>query len=1217
MRIARHYTTAEAGAYGAIEFRAVSSEIRNPDGSVVFSHDQIDVPAEWSQIACDVLAQKYFRLTGVPVHSKKVEEDDVPAWLWRSIPDAAKLDALPAKERFRGETSAKEVFHRLAGTWAYWGWKGGYFDSEADAKAYYDEMSFMLATQTCAPHSPQWFTTGLHWAYGIEGVAQDHQHYVDFKTGAVTRSESACEHPQPYAAFIQSCSDEVVRDDSIMDLWVREARLFRYGLGTGSNVSALLGEHEPIPGGGISSGAISALRIGDHAAGANNTGRMTRGAAKMVVLDVDHPDAEAFVNWKVREEQKVAALVAGSRLFEKHVNAIMAAAHAGVNGGKFDPKQNLALKREVIAARKSMLPESAIQKAIDFAKQGYTDMKVETYDTDWDSEAYFTVSGQNSKTSIRVSDDFLKAVAGNSDWNLIRRTDRAVHKTIKARELWDQIGEAAWSCADPGVQFDTTINDWNTCAEAGRINGSTPASEYLFLDNTACNLASLNLRTFERANGSFDVASFQHAARLATITLEISVLMAQAPSAEIALASYTYRPLGLGYANLGGFLMAQGLGYDSDEGRTLCAAISALMSGVAYRTSAEIAEEHGPFPGYAANSASMLRVIRNHRRAANGETKGYEKLSVLPVPLADSADPIAAEIIAAARASWDDALAMGTEHGYRNAQISAIAPTGTIGAILDCDTASIEPDTALVKYKKLSNGGHFKIINRTVPAALKRLGYSEEQIEAIVKYAVGHGTLDGSPAMNHADLKARGFNGVTIAKLEAALADTADIKYAFNKWTLGAEFCTKVLNIPAEKLDDIAFDMLSALNFSDEQVRAANAYVRGAMMLEGAPGLKAEHLAVFDCANPYGYAGKRSLSSDAHIRMMAAAQPFISGGISKTLNLANAATMQDCRDAYMLSWQLGLKANAIYRDGSRLSQSLNAEVLDDEDDTPAEQVAAEAPAAATNAQIFERIIERTVAKRTRLPERRKGYTQKATVGGHKVYLRTGEYEDGRVAEIFVDMHKEGSAFRSLMNNFAIAISIALQYGVPLEEFVEAFTFTRFEPAGQVEGNDSIKMASSLLDYIFRELAVSYLARNDLAHVQPEDLAYDAIGRGEADGEIEPVIAKAASKGFIRGRNNLLVVNGGRSGQPINQAANQATATVAMASADGGLALQTTTQETVAVSTDIIAETDARMDEIREARMKGYEGDACGECGNFTLVQNGTNMKCVTCGSTSD
>jgi ribonucleoside-diphosphate reductase alpha chain len=998
-----------------------------------------------------------------------------------------------------------------------------------------------------------------------------------------------------------------VNEGGIMDLWVREARLLKNGSATGTNFSALRGENEALSNGGKSSGVMSFLRIGDRAASTIKFGDTARRPSKMVILDVDHPDIEAFVNWKVREEQKVAALVAGSRLLEKHVNAIITACHAGHNGGKFDAKQNTGLKKEVIAARKAMLPESAIQKAIDFARQGYTEMKVETYDTDWDSEAHFTVSGQHSNNSVRLSDAFLSAVKANGEWNLTRRLDGAVHKTLKARDLWDQISEAAWTSADLGIQFDTTINDWNTCADAGRIAASTPNGDYLFLDNTACNFAALNLRAFQRADGSFDVAGFSHAARLWTVTLELSVLMAQFPSAEIAELSYSYRTLGLGYANIGGLLMALGHSYDSDEGRAICAAITALMSGVAYRTSAEMAEELGAFADYTRHRDGMLKVIRNHRRAAHGETKTYENLSVAPVALTDSKDPLTAGIIEAARQSWDEALALGTEYGYRNAQVSLIASTGTIGLLMDCDTAGIEPDLALVKFKRLAGGGHLKVINQLVPVALKRLGYSERQIEDMIKYAVGHGTLDGAPVMSHADLKARGFDDATIAKVERELGDAYDIKYVFNKWTLGADFCAKVLGVPDDKLDDISFDMLTALGFTKDQVHAANTYVCGAMSLEGSPHLKDEHLSVFDCANPCGRDGKRFLSAEAHIRMAAAAQPFVSSGIAKTINLAHSATVEDCKKAHMLSWQLGLKTNALYRDGAKLSQAISAELLDDEDETLEERIA-EAPAAERAQIVAERIVERFVAKRTRLPERRKGYTQKAMVGGHKVYLRTGEYEDGRVAEIFVDMHKEGSAFRSLMNNFAIAVSIALQYGVPLEEFVEAFTFTRFEPAGAVEGNDSIKTATSLLDYIFRELAVSYLGRADLAHVQLDDLAPDSVGTGSVqEGQAIPpsAIEKAAVAGYMR--KNLLVLKGGRASQ-------SSASPIALAAAAAGqqAQIQFDTQNVLSIDTDLMT----RMDEIRAAKMKGYEGGACDDCGNFTLVHTDTSVKCVTCGSTS-
>ncbi len=1250
MRIARRFTEVGKDVYDSIEFRKTSSEIRNPDGSIVFEARDIEVPAAWSQVACDILAQKYFRKRGVPRKLTRIREDNVPAWLWRSVPDRKALEELEEDSRIGGEHSAKQVFDRLAGTWAYWGWKGGYFDAEEDARAYFDEMRYMLARQMAAPNSPQWFNTGLHWAYGIDGPGQGH-YFVHFESGELVRSASAYEHPQPHACFIQSVNDDLVNENGIMDLWVREARLFKYGSGTGTNFSRLRGANENLAGGGKSSGLMSFLKIGDRAAGAIKSGGTTRRAAKMVTVDLDHPDIEDYIDWKVVEEQKVAALVTGSKTCEKYLNAVIKACHAmeGEETGEIslDPKKNPVLKKAIRAARKALVPDNAIQRTVQYAGQGYTSIEFKTYDTDWDSDAYLTVSGQNSNNSVRAPNGFFEAVANDGDWALLRRTDGGVAKTIKARDLWDKIAQAAWACADPGIQYDTTINEWHTCPVSGRINGSNPCSEYMFLDDTACNLASLNLMTFRHEDGRFDVPSYEHATRLWTLTLEISVLMAQFPSKEIAQLSYAYRTLGLGYANIGGLLMAAGIAYDSDEGRALCGALTATMTGVAYATSAEMAGELGTFPGYEENREEMLRVIRNHRRAAHGHSDNYEELSVLPVPL-DAGNCTDKALLKAAKRAWDDALAKGEKHGYRNAQTTVIAPTGTIGLVMDCDTTGIEPDFAIVKFKKLAGGGYFKIINRTVPEALETLGYDDDQIEEIVGYAVGHGTLVGAPGVNHESLRAKGFTESALQAVEASLASAFDIKFTFNKWTLGEEFCTKVLGFTEAQLDDVSFDMLATLGFTKADVEAANTYCTGAMTLEGAPGLKDEHLPVFDCANACGRIGKRFLSAQSHIRMMAAAQPFISGAISKTINMPNQATVDDCKDAYMLSWRLGLKANALYRDGSKLSQPLSTAILefdeDEDEETLAEQVA-EAPTNQRAEIVAERIIERIIERQTeraKLPERRKGYTQKAIVGGHKVYLRTGEYEDGSIGEIFIDMHKEGAAFRSLMNNFAIAISIGLQYGVPLEEYVEAFTFTRFEPSGMVEGNDAIKMATSIIDYIFRELAISYLGRNDLAHVEPTDVMPDSVGRGDQEGNlpedtreaVAETVRRVASTGYVR--NQLLVFNGGgeaASAAVASGGSNVSTITSStVAPATGGSgpspelagAILSTAEAPRGASTPSAAggvsasasTSDKRLERVREARMKGYEGDPCGDCGNFTLVRNGTCMKCATCGSTS-
>ncbi|MDB5561059.1 MAG: hypothetical protein JWN11_477, partial [Hyphomicrobiales bacterium] len=932
MRIERRFTKANEGAYASLEFRSTTSEIRNPDGSVVFKLDDIAVPAMWSQVAADIIAQKYFRKAGVAKILKKVEENSVPSWLWRSVPDEAALAKLPETERYGSELDSRQVFDRLAGTWTYWGWKGGYFDSEEDARTFFDELAYMLASQRVAPNSPQWFNTGLNWAYGIDGPGQGH-FYVDPFTHKLVQSKSSYEHPQPHACFIQSVNDDLVNDNGIMDLWVREARLFKYGSGTGTNFSKLRGSGEKLSGGGKSSGLMSFLKIGDRAAGAIKSGGTTRRAAKMVVIDIDHPDIEEYINWKVKEEQKVAALVTGSRTVSKHLKLIMKACVncEGQGDDCFDVLKNPALKREVRAAKKALVPENYIQRVIQFARQGYDDLEFPIYDTDWDSEAYLTVSGQNSNNSVRVTDDFLSAVEADGTWNLTARSTGKVTKTLKARDLWESVGYAAWACADPGIQYHTTINDWHTCPEAGPINASNPCSEYMFLDDTACNLASVNLLPYRQADGSFDVAGYEHSIRLWTIVLEISVMMAQFPSKSIAERSFQYRTLGLGYANIGGLLMTSGIPYDSVEGRAYGGALTAILTGVSYATSAEMAKELGPFADYKRNAKHMLRVIRNHRNAAYGNAGGYERLAINPVPL-DLASVPYKDVAEHAKLAWDNALALGEKHGYRNAQVSVIAPTGTIGLVMDCDTTGIEPDFALVKFKKLAGGGYFKIINRAVPPALRTLGYAENQIAEMEAYAVGHGNLNQAPGINPSTLRAKGFTDEKIAALNAALKSAFDIKFVFNQWTLGADWVKQTFGFTDQQLADPSFEILAALGFAKKEIEAANIHICGAMTLEGAPYLKPEHLAVFDCATPCGKIGKRYLSVDSHILMMAAAQPFITGAISKTINMPNDATVEDCKESYMLSWRLALKANALYRDGSKLSQPLNSSLLADADE---------------------------------------------------------------------------------------------------------------------------------------------------------------------------------------------------------------------------------------------------------------------------------------------
>ncbi|MBL9088323.1 MAG: vitamin B12-dependent ribonucleotide reductase [Planctomycetia bacterium] len=1626
MKIQRRFTVAGRDPYDGIRFEARKSEIRNPDGTVVFSLDGVVVPSTWSNVATDVLAQKYFRRKGIP----------------QKGPDGQPL-LKDGKPVMGGEKDARQVFHRLAGCWRHWGETRGYFDTKDDAQAFYDEMCRMLADQRAAPNSPQWFNTGLHFAYGIDGPAQGHL-YVDEKTGEVKASTSAYERPQPHACFIQSVGDDLVNEGGIMDLWVREARLFKYGSGTGTNFSRLRGENEPLSGGGKSSGLMSFLKIGDRAAGAIKSGGTTRRAAKMVCLDVDHPDIEAFVDWKVVEEQKVASLVAGSKILHKTLNAILKACHADLPAGvaeadRFDRTKHPALRDAVNEARRMQTPMACVLRVIGLAQQGFRSIDVPVYGLDWDSESYLTVSGQNSNNSIRVPNAFLEAVEEDRDWELRRRIDGKVAKTIKARALWDKVSYAAWACADPGVQFDTTINEWHTCPEDGRINASNPCvtgdtlvatadgwrridsmlasgtqvvgadgalhpiapafltratapvyrlrtragyevrltadhkvltanrgdvpaseltaddvvvlgrpafgrraldarlarflglmvgdgclmgdgeaarvtlapdeaavaeavnadlstyreehaadgrgarrttvtspqatllvgtgsrcvvdalrlfavldegsaskrftdevygldrdalaevlrglftadgtvanygdksqyvaldstsetllrqvqtlllgfgiksklyrdrrltttarlpdgrgghaeypvqqvhslrvsrssrvrfeerigflpgspkvdrlaalnrdvrayddrledrvesltydgdepvydltepathhfvaggivvhncSEYMFLDDTACNLASLNLATFfDAQTGRFDMDGYRHAARLWTVALEISVLMAQFPSHEIARKSYEFRTLGLGYANLGTLLMLMGVPYDSKEGMAITGALTAVLTGDAYATSAEMAKELGAFPGYAKNRAHMLRVIRNHRRAAyDAPGSEYEALTIRPTGIDAAVCP--PELLAPAREAWDRALALGEAHGYRNAQVSVIAPTGTIGLVMDCDTTGIEPDFALVKYKKLAGGGYFRIINQSVPVALRRLGYAAEQIESIVRYATGAATLKGAPHVNHVTLRTKGFTPEILEKIESLLPSAFDISFVLNRFTLGDTFLEETLRIPRHVFEAPGFDLLRHLGFDRDQVRLANDYVVGTMTVEGAPHLAPEHLPVFDCASKCGRYGKRFISPEGHIRQMAAAQPFISGAISKTINMPAEATVEDVADAYLLSWRLMIKANALYRDGSKLSQPLNATSDDlDAADAVIETAKTDRPEAvrALAEKVTEKVVYRYLAKRHRLPQRRAGYTQKAIVGGHKLYLRTGEYADGSLGEIFVDMHKEGAAFRSLMNCFAIAISLGLQYGVPLEEYVEAFVFTRFEPSGVVDGNDRIKMSTSIIDYVFRELAITYLNKTELAQVTEEDLEPDAVRQDTIDTAefaeeevvsertvtVDPAAPTPSTPAALRPEAihpHSPHIHGPASphgtshsaGHPVGHATSHAaghgvpahasgpanggahpvanghgkpaTSEKGFAFAEGIVAPQATPIALEVTRTETVVNRIAIHKPKNSARdmsiQQGYTGDPCPSCQHATLVRNGSCLKCMTCGSTS-
>ncbi|MGE5105963.1 MAG: vitamin B12-dependent ribonucleotide reductase [Sphingobacteriales bacterium] len=1104
----RRFTQGGVSPFDMFEYDYRTSVIKNPSGEIVFEMNNVEVPRQWSQIATDILAQKYFRKAGVPQ------------------PDGS----------LGREASAKQVAHRMANCWKVWGERYNYFASETDAQIFYDELVYSILNQACVPNSPQWFNTGLYESYGIKGKPQGH-YYVDAVDGELKKSTSAYERPQPHACFILSVNDDLVNEGGIMDLWVREARIFKYGSGVGTNYSNIRGEGEKLSGGGTSSGLMSFLKIGDRAAGAIKSGGTTRRAAKMVCLDLDHPEIIDFIDWKVEEEKKVGALIAAG------------------------------------------------------------------YANDYEGEAYRTVSGQNSNNSVRIPNEFFERLEKGEDWELTARTDGRVMKKIPSQELWNKIAYSAWRCADPGAQYDTTINEWHTCPQGGPIRASNPCSEYMFLDNTACNLASVNLRRFfNESDNSFDVEGFEDTCRLWTVVLEISVLMAQFPSQDVAQLSYDYRTLGLGYANLGSMLMVSGIAYDSEEARGIAGAITAIMTGIAYKTSAELASILGPFAKYEENKDDMLRVMRNHRLAAY-DADEYEKLSIKPQGIKAQYCPD--YLLKSATKAWDEAVQLGEKYGYRNAQTTVIAPTGTIGLVMDCDTTGVEPDFALVKFKKLSGGGYFKIINQSVPQALKNLGYDEKEMDAIVKYAVGAASFDGSPFINSQSLSEKGFIAEEIKKLNNAVASAFEIGFVFNVYTLGEE-CLQRLGFKPEQYFNFEWNMLEALGFSDAEIEAANDYVCGTMTIEGAPYLKDEHLSVFDCANRCGKKGQRYIHAHGHIRMMGATQPFLSGAISKTINLPNEASVEEIADCYMLSWKLGLKANALYRDGSKLSQPLSNKSDSKKKDSAEESKEEQQVVASTESMIvdmskltidelLEEVSKRVqnsadtslkrqlarIVERRSLPAKRRGFTQKAKINGQAIFLRTGEYGDGTVGEIFIDMAKEGATMRSMSNCFAIAVSIGLQYGVPLEEFVDKFVFTRFEPAGMVD-HPNIKSTTSIVDYIFRVLAYEYLNRTDLVHVldKPEVANMGSDDWDEIPGGLE--YDKKPELSDVR---------------------------ILSAAPASSVALQPAKQRTAAG-----IKTDSGLDAVNAAA-KNMQSDApsCNVCGHIT-IRSGTCYKCLNCGN---
>ena len=1144
LRVERRFTVQGESPYDTVEWGRRDSRITNPDGSVVFEMENAELPTAWSQVAADIMVSKYFRKAGVPQHDDSGEP----------IVDA---DGEPI---IGPEQSARQVVSRLATTWRWWGENHGYFASTEDADAFEDELAYMLLHQFSAPNSPQWFNTGLHHVYGIDGPAQGFW-YVDPETEKMEPSPDSYSRPAPHACFIQSVGDDLVNPGGIMDLWVREARLFKFGSGTGTNFSNIRAEGEPLSGGGKSSGLMSFLKVGDRAAGAIKSGGTTRRAAKMVILDIDHPDVETFIDWKANEEKKVRALVASG------------------------------------------------------------------YSSDFNGEAYATVSGQNSNNSVRVTTEFLQAVADDADWDLVGRYDGSVFKTVKARDLWRRVADAAWQCADPGVQYHSTINEWHTSPAEGAIRASNPCSEYMFLDNTACNLASLNLVKFYDAEAdTYDLESYRHAIRIWTVVLEISVTMAHFPSQEIALGSYDYRTLGLGFANLGSLLMQMGIPYDSDEGRSIAGALTAILTGYSYATSAEMAESVGTFPKYDVNRDAMLRVMRNHRLAAYGAGQDeYDAISHEVVGIDQSLCPD--DLLAEAHAAWDTAVSLGEKNGYRNAQATVLAPTGTIGLLMDCDTTGVEPDFALVKFKKLAGGGYFKIANASLAPALRRLGYQERQVEQMIDFVVGAMSLSRAPHVNSASLISKGFTAADLDKIEAILPGVFEIGFAFNQWTLGEDTMQR-LGFSADQYNAPSFSMLKALGFTDEEISESNDYVCGRQTIEGAPYLRDEHLPVFDCANRNGKYGERFIHHTGHIKMMAAAQPFISGAISKTINMPNEITVDEIEEAYSLSWELGIKAMALYRDGSKASQPLSATsddgVADDEPESLEEALADELEMVGSgrhvvHAGMFRPGISPTEAyqdiprPRFHLPARRGGYTQEGRVGGHKVFLRTGEYDDGTLGELFIDLAKEGATLRGILSCFAIAVSKGLQYGVPLEEFVDTFTFQTFEPRGMVEGHPNIKMANSLIDYVFRAVGVEYLHMDELAQVPPDrshelpeppkGLAVDAglqldLTESAMEADIEAQVRAAA---FV---DAPVSTNGG----PSESAYGSGNASGVISEP-----AQVGAREAAAVAANTGRIADVQTSSI-QALLADKMGDAplCDTCGHIT-IRNGSCYRCLNCG----
>ena len=966
--------------FDTTEWELRTAAIKGEDGKVLFEQPACEIPASWSQLATNVVVSKYF------------------------------YGEIHTPER---EHSVKQLVHRVARTIADWGVKDGYFNTREDGENFYRDLAWLCVHQHGAFNSPVWFNVGLYNQYGVKG-APCNWRWDEAKQDVVV-PDNPYEYPQGSACFIQSVRDNM---EDIMELARSEAMLFKFGSGTGTDLSTLRSQREKLAGGGKPSGPLSFMRVYDQVAAVVKSGGKTRRAAKMQSLKVTHPDIMEFIECKSKEEKKARVLI------EK--------------GG---------------------------------------------YDANFNGEAYSSILFQNANLSVRVTDDFMEAVERDDTWTTRWVTDSSTAgPNFKANDVMSRMSECAWQCGDPGVQYDTTINRWHTCPNSGRINASNPCSEYMFLDDTACNLASINLMKFRKTDGQFDVERFAAACRIFFIAQEILVDHASYPTERIARNSHLFRPLGLGYSNLGSMLMANGLAYDSDAGRGLCGALTAILHGAANRTSAELAAAVGPFEGYAANREPMINVMQMHRDAV-------EKIdSSCPTYLHD-----------AAREIWDHVLDGGRQNGFRNAQATVLAPTGTISFLMDCDTTGIEPDIALVKYKQLAGGGMLKIVNQTVPLALRTLGYDEPVIENILSYIDKNDTIEGS-----SDL------------------DTA-------------------------------------------------------------------HLPVFDCAFQPRL-GKRSIAWEAHVKMMAAAQPFISGAISKTVNMPRETTPEDIAGAYVEGWRLGLKALAIYRDGSKESQPLSTS-------TEGEKSSAKAASA---------------PRRERLPDTRRSITHKFSVGGHEGYITVGLYDDGRPGELFITMAKEGSTIGGLMDAFGTAVSMSLQYGVPLEVYAKKFSHTRFEPWGYTK-NPEVPVAKSLVDYIFRWMATEFIPGYREAS-RPAGSSDSGGGEAAAsdDSESEPKPAATKASGQVEGHGKTTSQQSSSNGETKSTAGTSTSKPKNVGTSSVGLSDRAKLLEKAGLKLAVDPSAKA-SDQGEQFAAFQIDAPACDSCGAIT-VRNGNCYLCHNCGN---